>query len=209
MSSIVFYYALCLLYALSTATVVSDLVTLILGVSNNFICKNIFFFTCCAVAYQYATASTSNWLMAKVFSHFDGPNHSKWLLWFHCPMYHSTHKSLYLSSVLYTWIFKDLPLLDCVGPRYPRRDHSFILGNHILRLVNLFHLISQFQFIASTSYLDKDSWRKLRYNIGTRRIIDYYLGEHGDSNRLRRVHGREYPGDGLDRVQDPQGVLGS
>ena len=37
-------YALCLLYVSSTATVVSDLVTIILQVSNNFICKIIIFY---------------------------------------------------------------------------------------------------------------------------------------------------------------------
>ena len=42
MATIVFY-ALCLLYVLSAATVVSDLATLILQVSNNPICKNIIF----------------------------------------------------------------------------------------------------------------------------------------------------------------------
>ena len=33
--------------------------------------------------------------------------------------------------------FKDLPLLDRVGQKYPRRDRSLILGNHIHRSVNL------------------------------------------------------------------------
>jgi hypothetical protein len=41
----IFFYALCLLYVLSTATVVVDLVTNILReVSNNSICKNIIFY---------------------------------------------------------------------------------------------------------------------------------------------------------------------
>ena len=32
----------------------------------------------------------------------------------------------------------------------------------------------------------------------------------GDPNKFRRVHGCEYPGEGLDRVQDPPlGVFGS
>jgi hypothetical protein len=39
----ILFYALCLLYALSTATIICDLITLILGVSNNYICKNIIF----------------------------------------------------------------------------------------------------------------------------------------------------------------------
>ena len=63
------------------------------------------------------------------------------------------------------------------------------------------HLISWFRFIAS-SYMASANWL-------TRPILRCYLGGHGDSNRFGRVHGREYPGDGLDRVQDPQGVLGS
>jgi hypothetical protein len=47
------FYALCLLYALSTATVVSDLVSIIvqLEVSNNSICKNIIFLINYAVWY--------------------------------------------------------------------------------------------------------------------------------------------------------------
>ena len=36
------FYALCLLYILSTVDFVSDALTLILAVSNNSICKNIF-----------------------------------------------------------------------------------------------------------------------------------------------------------------------
>ena len=42
MATIVFY-ALCLLYILSTATIVSDLVALIIEVSNNSICVNVIF----------------------------------------------------------------------------------------------------------------------------------------------------------------------
>ena len=37
------FYALCLLYVLSTATIVSDVINVILKVSNNPICKNINF----------------------------------------------------------------------------------------------------------------------------------------------------------------------
>ena len=39
----ILFYALCLLYVLSTATIVSDLVAFILEVSNNSICKNFIF----------------------------------------------------------------------------------------------------------------------------------------------------------------------
>ena len=44
----ILFYALCLLYVLSTATVVIDLVTIILQVSNNPICKNIIFYQLCS-----------------------------------------------------------------------------------------------------------------------------------------------------------------
>ena len=49
----ILFYALCLLYVLSTATIASDIVSLILRVSNNPICKNIIFYISCAVVYQY------------------------------------------------------------------------------------------------------------------------------------------------------------
>ena len=65
------------------------------------------------------------------------------------------------------------------------------------------YLISRFQFISS-SYLDGAKWRN---NICTRPNVEFCLGERSDTNKFRFVHGREYPGDGLDRVQDPQGVL--
>ena len=58
MATIVFY-ALCLLYVLSTVTVVSDVLALILEVSNNSICKNIIFLISYAEAYEYTIASTS------------------------------------------------------------------------------------------------------------------------------------------------------
>ena len=54
--------------------------------------------------------------------------------------------------------------------------------------------------------------------IGSRRNViesrqcdtyNCYLGVQAGSNRFGRIHGRECPGDGVDRVQDPQGVLGS
>ena len=44
---------------------------------------------------------------------------------------------------------------------------------------------------------------------GARPILYLPLGVHGDSNSFGRVHGREYTGDWLDSVQDPQGVPGS
>ena len=54
------------------------------------------------------------------------------------------------------------------------------------------HLISQFQLIASSYLAIVNPWISDRYPL------------HFASNRFGRVHGREYPGDGYDRVQNPQ-----
>ena len=60
----VVFYAICLLYVLSTVSFVSDLVALILEVSNNSICcKNIIFLISCAGAYQ--CNDFFNWKCAK------------------------------------------------------------------------------------------------------------------------------------------------
>ena len=56
------------------------------------------------------------------------------------------------------------------------------------------HLISRFQFVVS-SYLGSAKFER-------------YLAP-ADYNKFRRDHGREWTGDGLDRVQDPQGVHGN
>ena len=58
----VLFYALCVLYVLSTATIVCDLVSFILEVSNNSICVNIFFFfkSVVLVACQDIIAAASN-----------------------------------------------------------------------------------------------------------------------------------------------------
>ena len=68
-----------------------------------------------------------------------------------------------------------------------------------------YHLTSRIQFLAP-SYLVRATWR---INICTRRICDSWLGDRDGYDSSRRVHGREYSGDGLDRFQDSQGVLGS
>ena len=44
----VVFFVLCLLHILSTATIICDLVTVILEVSNNSICQNIFFYQLCS-----------------------------------------------------------------------------------------------------------------------------------------------------------------
>ena len=147
----ILFYAVCFLYVLSAATFVTDLLAVIFQVSNNSICKNTFLYISCADTSRDTIGSTSNWLRVNDISHYDCPTHSKRLLWLPCPMHSSTHtKPLYPSSVLLTQIFKDLPLLDRVGSRYSCRDHSFILGNRILRSVIILssfdNLISIYRF---------------------------------------------------------------
>ena len=58
-TAIILFYVLCLLYVLSAASFVSDLVSLLLEVSDNSICKNIFFLISCVVAYRYIIDPTS------------------------------------------------------------------------------------------------------------------------------------------------------
>ena len=79
--SIVFY-ALCILYLLSMATVVSDILAYITSVSNNSSSKNIIFISHNTAARQYTTGSTSNWFRSSVnvISRCDCPNHSNHLL---------------------------------------------------------------------------------------------------------------------------------
>ena len=91
-TAIIHFYAVCLLYVLSTASFVCDLAALILQVSNNSICKNTFLYINCADASVDTIVSTSNRLTANIISHFDNPSHSKRLLWLPCSMYSSTHK---------------------------------------------------------------------------------------------------------------------
>ena len=98
----ILFYTLCLLYAMSTAAVVGDLVATILEVSTDSICKNIFFYISCTVAFHYTIATTSNRLTVIANSPYVCPSHNKWLLRLSCPVYLSTHKALYLSSVLFT-----------------------------------------------------------------------------------------------------------
>ena len=92
--AIIIFYTLCLLYVLSTATFVTDIVFSALQVSNNPICKNIKFFISCAVAYQYTIVSTSNRLTANLNSPFDFQSRYNWLFWLHCPMYPGMHEPL-------------------------------------------------------------------------------------------------------------------
>ena len=69
-----FFYVLCSLYILSTATVVSVLISYTIDVSNNSIGKEY------ADPSQYTIGSTSERFTVNVISRFDCPKHSKCLL---------------------------------------------------------------------------------------------------------------------------------
>ena len=111
----------------------------------------------------------------------------------------------YLSSIFYSpkssqiyrcWIVWGKNIRVVIVP-------SFLAITYIGQWIYL-HSISWFQFIAY-SYLAIGNWRIKNWRW---RIVKCWLGGHAESNRFGRIHGRECPGDGLDRVQDPQSVLG-
>ena len=91
----VLFYALSLLYVLSTATFVCDIVNFVLSVSNNSICKIIYLFIIsCSVACRRTTiASKFNWLVSPWYI----PKYSNLLFWFYLPKYLGKYKPLYLS----------------------------------------------------------------------------------------------------------------
>ena len=93
-------------------------------------------FISCGVA---ASTSTSKRFTANGsnISPFGCPSHSNWLLWLRCPMYHGIRINHCLIISFIHLILLDLPLLDRVGSKYPYRDHSFVLGNRVLRSVDL------------------------------------------------------------------------
>ena len=133
-------------------------------------------------------------------------------------------------------MFKDLPLLDFVGQGYPFCYHSFINGNRIHRSVTkpiLDYLVSSsdkpISFITSSylarfgfsideqypfQYCNVDKYRQMGRRIYRNELLSIRRYPRTsfrsvDDYKLRLVHGCECPDDGLDRVQDPEGVLGS
>ena len=73
---------------------------------------------------------------------------------------------------------------------------SLLVITYLCQLIYL-HLISRFQFITS------------RYLASELCNITAGILLYSRCNKLRHGHVRECLGDGFDRVQDPQGVLGS
>ena len=129
----IIFYVLCLLYVLSTATVVCDFLSTALavyanGVSKNSICnlKNMFFisYAGCTISYWGCTI-TSAWnchdaSAVNVISPSVCPNHSSWLLWRHCPIYLGTLNMIVIRFIkLYSLSTDDLPGVAGAGvPKY-------------------------------------------------------------------------------------------
>ena len=90
------------------------------------------------------------------------------------------------------------------------QDIRFVIIPSFLAIVYLGQSISIFISYKPISplnrYMASDSWL---IDSFTSTPILWYMGVPSDPNKFRRVHGREYHGDGLDRVQNPQGVFGS
>ena len=128
--NIIVLCALCLLYVLSTVNFFVDLllVNLILDVSTNkSTCKNINFLS------VVQNPINPQWLrvgililQTTIVGCCDFLSQCILVRICHC-LYHHPFNST----------FKDLPLLDSVGSKYQRLNHSFIHGFHILRSVNL------------------------------------------------------------------------
>ena len=105
---------------------------------------------------------------------------------------HCTYHPFYSpkSSKIYRcWIVWDQNIRVVILP-------SFFAVAYLGRSI-YFHLISQFQFMAS-SYLG---------SAGSANFEPYHLSPV-KCNKFRPDHSREWPGDGLDCVQDSQSVLG-
>jgi hypothetical protein len=202
----ILFYALCLLYVLSTVTFIGDLVTLILEVSNNSICKNIIFFksivqsrirtlspqlqidsqpTIFRLSIVQTTVSGCCDFIAQCIivriNHYDCT---------YQPFYSPKSSKIYRCWIVWGQNIRAVIIPLILAITY--------LGQSIICL----HLISQFQYIAF-SYLASIKWRN-NINLCTRPNFEGYyypvLEEHADTTKFRRVYGRECPGDGLDRV---------
>ena len=129
----ILYYALCVLYVLSVATLSLDVGIFVYNaVSSQPIHKNdhlSFVLISCAARHKSLCQD-------KLYPWYFYIN-SRWLLRLYRPVNLSMHKLPCLSPIVLIQIFKGLSLLDCVGPEYPRRDHSINISIHIFRSVNL------------------------------------------------------------------------
>ena len=207
-TAIIYFYTLCLLYVLSIASILSDLIVAILQVSNNPIYKSVKFLSVVQIHISIPSSQPQIDLQSILFhlSIFQKIANGCCDFIAQCilvRMKHCTYHPFYLpkSSKIYRcWIVWGQNIRVVIIPSFLAVAY---LGQSISGLFSFVKPISNF-FVSS--YLASAKWRS---NICTRSLFESCLGDHGDSSKFPFVHGREYPGDGLDRVQDPQGVLGN
>ena len=199
-------YALCLLYILSTASMVTDVVTLVLKVSNTLSVRISFFLsvmqdpiTTLSIQLQIDSESVpfQLYIIQTVASGCcDFLAQCILVRINHCRGSYYPFNSCKSSKIYRCWIVWGQNIFVVAIP-------LFLAIAYIGQSIYL-HLISRFRYIAS-SYLGSDTWRN---NKCRRPYIYCYLGDHIVYNKFRPIHSREYSGDRFDRVQDPQGVLG-
>ena len=204
-TAIILFYAVCLLYVLSTASFFSDLVALILYVSNNSIRKSTPFFSSAVqtrVETQPPQLQIDSLPILFRISIIQTTANGCCDFLAQCILVRINHCScdpFYWpkpSKIYRCWIVWGKNIRVAIIPSF--------LSIAYFGQSSYLHLISIIQFVASSS-LARGTWR---INICTRPHCVCWLGERDWYNSSHLVHGRECPGDGLDRVQDPQGVLG-
>jgi hypothetical protein len=195
----IIFYALCLLYVLSTTSAVVDLVAIIqfilasVEVSNNSICKNIIFLS---VVQTYPNSQ----------SQIDAESYQ-----FHLQIIQTTVNGCcdFLAQCILVRI-NHCTYHPFYSPKSSKIYRCWIVWGQNIRVVIVpsilaiiylgqsirvdspshhwhdFKLISRFQFITS-SYLAS---ARGRHNICTRPIFGHFLGGPDGSNKLRSVHGR-------------------
>ena len=203
----IIFYALCVLYVLSTVNAVLDLLAVMIEtVSNNSICtKNIIFFnsvvqmntdiqqitgakplifhiTILQITINGCCDFLAQCILVRMLNHR-----------IYHPFYSPTSSKIYRCWIVWGQVISAAVIVP-----------SLLAITYLGQSIDL-NLISRFQFIVS-SYLPSNVWCSI---ILTRLFWPCCLGVAGDANKFRPVHGCEYPGDGLNRVQDPQGVLGT
>ena len=194
--AVIIFCALILLFVLSTVTFIADLVKFILEkvllVSNNSISK-IFFLS--VVQFHLSTTSSDSRLTLTIIQ-ATASGFCDFLA--QCILVRINHYPFYSLAPKYLkiyrcWIIWGGNIRVVILP-------SILAITYLGQSIYYLHFNKLIQFIAS-SYLDRD--RSLSISFTSSTPILWCMGVLSASNKFRRVHGREYPSDGLDRVQDP------
>jgi hypothetical protein len=200
----IIFYALCVLYVLSTVNVVIDLVVRTLKTSNMSICKYItqalLKLSCERQPEEIVAVFRMNLLQlaqGTVIGLCDFFAQCILVRINHC-IYHSFYSPKF-SKIYRCWIVWGQTIRVVIVP-------SFLAITFLGQSINSHFLKQTSIYRRASSYLAN---RKFRRNNWTRPIARRFLGNPVSYSKFHPVHSCEYPGDGLDRVQDPQGVLGS